>query len=112
MPAQDRFRPRPGVRYTSGEAGRRLGIGWIPESIGSARVAYARQVGEYMAETSRILTALGLVAASVGFTVYGIGVAFVETADFERNLGLILMIAGVIAAAVGIVMSRQIPEEE
>jgi drug/metabolite transporter (DMT)-like permease len=65
-----------------------------------------------MAETSRILTALGLVAASVGLTVYGIGVAFVETADFERNLGLWLMIVGSIAAVIGIVMSRQIPEEE
>jgi uncharacterized membrane protein YfcA len=64
-----------------------------------------------MAEASRILTALGLVAASTGLTVYGIGVAFVETGEFEANLGLILMIAGVIAAAVGVVMSKRLPEE-
>lgn len=65
-----------------------------------------------MAEVSRILTALGLVVASVGLTVYGIGVAFVEPEDFQRNLGLIMMIGGVIAAAIGIVMSKQIPEED
>ena len=65
-----------------------------------------------MAEASRILTALGLVAASTGLTIYGIGVAFVETGEFEANLGLIMMIAGVIATVVGIVMSKQIPEQD
>jgi hypothetical protein len=65
-----------------------------------------------MAEVSRILTAGGLVAASVGLTVYGIGTSFVETGDSQTTIGMVLMIAGVIAAAVGVVMSRQIPEED
>lgn len=65
-----------------------------------------------MAETSRILTALGLVAASSGLTIYGIGVSFVEPGEFQINLGWFLMIAGVIATVVGIAMSKRIPEEE
>ena len=65
-----------------------------------------------MAEISRILTAVGLVAAATGLTLYGIGVAFVEPGGLSRDSGIFLMIAGVIAAVVGIVMSKQIPEEE
>jgi uncharacterized membrane protein YfcA len=65
-----------------------------------------------MAEISRILTAVGLVAASTGLTLYGIGVAFVEPGGLARDSGIFLMIAGVIAAVIGIVMSKQIPEEE
>ena len=72
----------------------------------------ARQVREEMAETSRILTALGLVAASVGLTIYGIGAAFVEPASFQMDTGMLLMVAGVIATVVGIVMSKRIPEED
>jgi Flp pilus assembly protein TadB len=71
-----------------------------------------RQVREEMAEASRILTALGLVAASVGLTIYGIGAAFVEPEDFQMNTGMIIMVIGVIAAVVGIVMSKRIPEED
>lgn len=69
-------------------------------------------VGAYMAEVSRILTALGLVIAAVGLNVYGIAVAFYETVDSQANLGIIMMIGGVIAAAIGIIMSKQIPEED
>ncbi|MBA3377745.1 MAG: hypothetical protein M3490_06945 [Chloroflexota bacterium] len=65
-----------------------------------------------MAEASRILTALGLVAASVGLTIYGIGAAFVEPEDFQMNTGMIIMVIGAIAAVVGIVMSKRIPEED
>lgn len=65
-----------------------------------------------MAEASRILTALGLVAASLGLTIYGIGAAFVEPASFQMNTGLILMVGGVIATVVGVVMSKQIPDED
>ena len=65
-----------------------------------------------MAEISRILTAVGLVAASTGLTLYGIGVAFVEPGGLSRDSGIVLMIIGVIASAIGIVMSKQIPEEE
>lgn len=72
----------------------------------------ARRVGEEMAEASRILTAAGLVAASVGLTVYGIGASIVEPQDFQMNTGIILMVVGVIAAAVGILLSKRIPEED
>ena len=72
----------------------------------------ARRVGDEMAEASRILTALGLVAASVGLTIYGIGAAFVEPESFQMNTGILLMVAGVIATVVGIVMSKRIPEED
>jgi hypothetical protein len=65
-----------------------------------------------MAEISRILTAAGLVAASTGLVVYGIGTAFVEPRDFETTIGLWAMIIGVIVAAVGIVMSKTIVEED
>lgn len=65
-----------------------------------------------MAEASRILTALGLVAASVGLTVYGIGAAIAVPQDFQMRTGIILMVVGVIATAVGILMSKRIPEEE
>lgn len=65
-----------------------------------------------MAELSRILTAGGLVAASTGLVVYGMGAAFVEPRDFELTIGLWAMILGVIAATIGIVMSKRIAEEE
>lgn len=63
-----------------------------------------------MAEASRILTALGLVAASVGLTIYGIGTAFLEPQGFQMNVGMLLMVVGVVAAVVGIAMSKRIPE--
>ncbi len=65
-----------------------------------------------MAEISRILTAGGLVAGSTGLMIYGMGAAFVEPRDFELNAGMILMVIGVIAATIGIVISKRIPEGE
>lgn len=65
-----------------------------------------------MAELSRILTAGGLVAASTGLVVYGMGASFAEPRDFELTIGLWAMILGLIAAIVGIVISKRIPEEE
>ena len=65
-----------------------------------------------MAELSRILTTVGLVAAATGLTLYGVGVAQVEPGGLARDSGLVMMIGGVIAAVIGIVMSKQIPEEE
>jgi hypothetical protein len=65
-----------------------------------------------MAEVSRILTALGLVVASTGLIVYGIATAFYETAEGQMNLGLLLMVAGVIATVIGVAMSKRIPEED
>ena len=64
-----------------------------------------------MLELSRILTAAGLVVASVGFVVYGMGAAFVEPRDWEMNLGIIMMIGGVTATVIGIIMYRQAVED-
>jgi hypothetical protein len=63
-------------------------------------------------EIGRILTAAGSVAASTGLVVYGMGVAFVEPRDYEMNIGIFLMIAGVIATIVGVVMYRQYSVED
>ena len=60
-----------------------------------------------MLEIGRILTASGSVAASTGLVVYGMGVAFVDPRAYEMNIGMILMIAGVIATVIGIVLYRQ-----
>lgn len=65
-----------------------------------------------MAEISRILTAGGLVTASSGLVIYGIGAAFVEPSSFEINVGMILMVIGVIATVIGIAISKRIPEGE
>ena len=65
-----------------------------------------------MAEVSRILTALGLAVASTGLIIYGIATSFYETPEGQMNLGLLLMVAGVIATVVGVVMSKRIPEED
>jgi len=65
-----------------------------------------------MAEISRILTAGGLVAGSTGLVVYAMGAAFVEPRDFELTVGMILMVAGVIATVIGIGMSKRVQEEE
>lgn len=60
-----------------------------------------------MLEIGRILTAAGSVAATTGVVVFAMGAAFVEPRDFEMNIGIFLMIAGVIATIIGIVMFRQ-----
>ncbi|HWK81305.1 MAG TPA: hypothetical protein VNP95_11060 [Thermomicrobiales bacterium] len=60
-----------------------------------------------MLQLSRILTAAGLVAASVGLTFYGIVESQWETDKTQSNLSLALMIVGVIASIVGIVLYRQ-----
>lgn len=65
-----------------------------------------------MAEISRILTASGLVAASTGLVVYGMGAAFVEPRDFELTIGMWAMIIGVVAATIGIIMSKRVAEED
>lgn len=65
-----------------------------------------------MAEISRILTAGGLVTASTGLVVYGMGAAFVEPRNLELTIGLWAMIIGVILATIGIVISKRIVEED
>lgn len=65
-----------------------------------------------MAEISRIMTAAGLVAASSGLVIYGIGAAFVEPQDFQMTIGLWAMIIGTIVAAIGIILSKRVVEED
>lgn len=65
-----------------------------------------------MAEISRILTAGGLVTASSGLIVYGIGASFVEPNDFELTIGLWAMILGSIATVIGIVISKRVEEQD
>ncbi len=60
-----------------------------------------------MLEMGRILAAAGLSAASSGLIIYGMGASHVVPSDSTMNIGLILMIGGVIAAIIGIVMYRQ-----
>jgi predicted permease len=50
---------------------------------------------------ARLLASLGSVAAAVGLVVFGMGTSFVEPDDPLVNLGIILMVGGVIAAIVG-----------
>ena len=50
---------------------------------------------------ARLLASLGAVAAAVGLVVFGMGTAFVEPDDSLINLGIILMVGGVIAAVIG-----------
>jgi len=58
-------------------------------------------------EVSRILTSVGLVAASTGLVVYAMGAAYADPRAFEMNLGMFMMIAGVIGTIIGIVIYRQ-----
>ncbi|HVL25284.1 MAG TPA: hypothetical protein VM450_14440 [Thermomicrobiales bacterium] len=64
-----------------------------------------------MLEFSRILTAAGLSIFGVGVTVYGIGAAFVDPDSSTMNLGLAMLIGGLVAAAVGVVLYRQTAED-
>ena len=50
---------------------------------------------------ARLLASLGSVAAAVGLVVFGMGTAFIEPDDSLVNLGIILMVGGLIAAVIG-----------
>lgn len=50
---------------------------------------------------ARILVAVGVVAAAVGFGFFGIATSTYEFYDRAGNLGVALMVGGVIAAIVG-----------
>jgi len=50
---------------------------------------------------ARLLASLGSVAAAVGLVVFGMGTAFIEPDDSLVNLGIILMVGGVIATVIG-----------
>jgi hypothetical protein len=55
---------------------------------------------------ARLLVSLGSVAAAVGLVVFGMGTSFVVSDDSLTNLGLILMIGGLIATVIGGVIYR------
>jgi predicted permease len=50
---------------------------------------------------ARLLVSLGSVAAAVGLVVFGMGTSFIEPDDSLENLGIILMVGGVIATVIG-----------
>lgn len=60
-----------------------------------------------MQEMSRILTAAGLVVASVGLTVYGMAASYHNPGTYDLELGRWMMVIGVIASVVGIVGYRR-----
>ncbi|MGH2558873.1 MAG: hypothetical protein ACRDJH_07400 [Thermomicrobiales bacterium] len=55
---------------------------------------------------ARLLVSVGSVGASVGLVLYGMGTSYVDPDDSMMNLGLGMMIAGVIATVVGAVIYR------
>jgi len=77
---------------------------------------YLARVGELwgvttVLEFSRILTAAAVVIASVGLLVYAMGASYYNPGSFEMNLGLVMMIGGVIGSVVGIIIYRQTTED-
>jgi predicted membrane channel-forming protein YqfA (hemolysin III family) len=52
-------------------------------------------------EIARWLIALGAVAASVGGTIVGMGMSYVQSDDGMITIGLVLTVAGVVAMAIG-----------
>jgi hypothetical protein len=64
-----------------------------------------------MLEMGRILAALGLPISVSGLIIYAIGASHVIPNDSTMNIGMIMMIGGLIAGIVGIVMYRQTTED-
>ncbi|MCO5221951.1 MAG: hypothetical protein M9947_10280 [Thermomicrobiales bacterium] len=50
---------------------------------------------------ARVLVAVGVTAAAVGFSFYGIATSTYEFYDRAGDVGVILMVGGVIASVVG-----------
>ncbi len=63
-----------------------------------------------MLEMSRILTAVGLPIAGAGLIVYGMGASHAIPSDSTMNIGLIMIIGGLIAGIIGIMLYRQTTE--
>ena len=64
-----------------------------------------------MREVPRILVALGASIAPVGLVVYGMGVGYRERRDADVNLGIALMVGGLIALVVGFAWLRYAGDE-
>lgn len=62
-----------------------------------------------MGEVGRILVAFGAVLATVGLVVFGIALAYIEPSTSQSNLGIVMMVVGVVLTVVGAVAySREI----
>lgn len=55
---------------------------------------------------ARLLVAFGLVAAAVGFTVFGMATSYVEFHDDYARISYILMAGGLVAAIIGLIWYR------
>ncbi|HWV36091.1 MAG TPA: hypothetical protein VNZ55_10695 [Thermomicrobiales bacterium] len=64
-----------------------------------------------MLELGRILNAAGPVTAATGLVIFAMGAAYHDPASFEMNLGIILMVVGIIAFIIGAVVYRQASPE-
>ena len=58
------------------------------------------------------LIGIGSVAAWCGLTFYGMGLSYREPRSLDVNAGLILMVAGLIILAVGIVAYKRRPDSQ
>ena len=59
-----------------------------------------------MGELRRLLLALGPVVAAVGLVVFAMGLSYREPRDFEVQIGIGLMIGGVVGALLGWLLYR------
>ncbi len=64
-----------------------------------------------MLEMGRILTALGLPVSASGLIIYAMGASYVIPSDSTMNIGLVMMIGGLIVGIIGIVMYRQTTQD-
>ena len=55
---------------------------------------------------AKLLVALGTVGASVGFMFIGIGESTPEDLDWMTNIGVVLLIAGIVIALLGSIWYR------
>lgn len=55
---------------------------------------------------ARLLVAIGLVAAAVGFTVFGMATSYVTFHDDYARISYILMAGGLVAAIIGLIWYR------
>ncbi len=62
-------------------------------------------------EAARLLIAFGSVIATAGLVIFGIGFAYVDPADWETTLGVILMIGGLVATVAGGVIYRAVDDD-
>ncbi|HEV2527051.1 MAG TPA: hypothetical protein VGT61_01155 [Thermomicrobiales bacterium] len=58
------------------------------------------------------LIGIGAIAAWCGLTFYGMGLSYREPRSFDVNVGLGLMIGGLIVLAIGIFFYMRRPESE